>query len=134
MGLSPCERMISSSAGVRVAVHGWVPARAPSSRVCTPDGRSPELMKRTNSAWRRSLAARAASVSALGGLRKSKRPTPCPAPRSARHEGGERLAQRLRVLADLLGLLRQAHEPFGRIDILGVERDAAHYHCDGGLK
>jgi hypothetical protein len=76
------------------------------------------------SAARRSLAACCARDSALGFLKISKMLI------SADHEIGERAAQRLRMLAHLLGLLRQPHEPIRRIDILRVERDPSHYHGD----
>ncbi len=38
IGFSPCERMIRSSAGVSVAVHGSLPPRAASSRVLIAAG------------------------------------------------------------------------------------------------
>src|ERR1700686_4724017 len=75
-------------------------------------------------ATRSALAARAARVSASGFLKMSKMPI------SARHEGAERPAQRLRMFTGLFGLLRQPREPVGRIDVLGVEHNAVHHHGD----
>jgi hypothetical protein len=126
----PCDRVMKSSAGVRVAIHGELPERAASRRTCVEVGTEPE---RSDSRISACVAQRLPAAPVPLGL-VIQRDRIGPWKNLTRHEFGERLAEGFGVIGGFFSFCGETAKPVGRINAFSAECDSTDDNGDARLQ